>query len=78
MENGKEIDNRIVEEVLEVMEEAEKECTPTSTSLSVGHVLREVFFDYLERTNDTPETRRIKEALYGWAIRLIFIQVSCT
>ncbi|KAG0718671.1 Peroxisomal N(1)-acetyl-spermine/spermidine oxidase [Chionoecetes opilio] len=76
MEGGKEIDNKIVEEVLEVMEEADKECcgsehreTATSSlSPSFGHVLRKVFYDYLERnTSDTPEIRRIKEALFDWA-----------
>lgn len=80
MEGGEEINNRIVEEVFEVMEEADKECCSlvhkknitTSSSLSVGHVFRKVFSDYLERsTCDNQEIRRIKEALFNWSLRLV-------
>lgn len=86
MESGKEIDSRIVEEVLQVMEEAENKCsilverksTTTPNSLSVGQVFRKVFCDYLGRsTNDNLETRRIKEAMFYWSLRWFRIDNAC-
>lgn len=82
MEGGKKIDQEIVKEVFEITQEADRECSrvihwknnTASTPLSVGHVFRKLFFDYLEKcNNDTPETRRVKEALFSWALRLVLL-----
>ncbi|KAK8382101.1 hypothetical protein O3P69_015216 [Scylla paramamosain] len=86
MEGGKKIDEGIVKEVFEITQEADRECSKlihrknntTSTPPSVGHVFRKLFFDYLGKCNsDSPETRRIKEALFSWALRWYSIDNAC-
>lgn len=79
MKGGRQIDDRIVEEVLDVMDEADQECCDivhkkdsTCSSLSVGQVFRKVFYNYLENcVEDSPETRRIKEAMFQWTLRSV-------
>lgn len=79
MENGKRIDDEIVKEVFEITQKADTECARmihrkniTASAPSVGHVFRKQFFDYLEKcSSDTPETRKIKKALFSWALRLV-------
>lgn len=85
MEGGREIDDKIVEEVLGIMDEADQECCDvvhkkdsTTSSLSVGQVFRKVFYEYLEKcVNDSPETKRIKEALFYWSLRWHRIDNAC-
>lgn len=79
MEGGREIDGKIVEEVLGIMDEADQECCDivhkkdgTIASLSVGHVFRKMFYEYLEKcVKDSPETKRIKEAIFYWTLRSV-------
>lgn len=79
MEGGREIDEKIVEEVLAIMDEADQECCDivhkkdsTTSSLSVEHVFRKVFYEYLKKcVNDSPETKKMKEALFHWTLRSV-------
>lgn len=74
-----------MEEVLGIMDEADQECREvvhkkdnTVSSLSVGQVFRKVFNDYLEKcVEDSPATKRTKEAIFHWSLRSVLFWPLC-
>nr|XP_045601691.1 spermine oxidase-like isoform X1 [Procambarus clarkii]XP_045601695.1 spermine oxidase-like isoform X1 [Procambarus clarkii] len=86
MENGKLIDEHLVDEILDVMEEADEECKTYSQDkefkevrqLSVGDVFRRRFLEYLSTCKtDGPLLRNLKKALYYWTLRWYRIDNAC-
>ncbi|XP_042203782.1 spermine oxidase-like isoform X3 [Homarus americanus] len=86
MENGRQIKENIIQEVLEIMEEADDDCKEYNHSkklkgvdqISVGDVYRNFFFTYLKACDkDSLIVRRIKLALYYWTLRWQRIDNAC-
>lgn len=83
MENGKLIPEDIVEEVVELLNEADSECQQFShkdiaapPELSVGRVFREKFLQYMSDAGaDQLDRRELKKAVYHWVLRWITTSV---
>lgn len=79
-ENGKEIPEDMITQVMEILNEADDECKKYLYSkkikghakLSVGEVFRRKFFKHLATHRfDSPEAKKVKKALYYWGLRLV-------
>ncbi|KAK7081992.1 hypothetical protein SK128_023928, partial [Halocaridina rubra] len=80
-ENGDQIKDNIVEDVMNVLADAERELyklTDASENLSVGEFLKKRFFEYLANCQgEHPETLKLKLALYEWYIRWQRVDNAC-
>lgn len=80
-ENGVLIPADLVKEVMSVMDEADdnlQDMSRAPLTLSVGTYFQEAFNKYVSSCNhDSPETVRLKEALYEWYMRWQRIDNAC-
>ncbi|XP_071547521.1 uncharacterized protein [Panulirus ornatus] len=86
VENGKKIPEKVVTQVMKVLREADDECGKYCYSkkfeglaqLSVGDIFSRKFSKYLAAFKcDSPETKKVKKALYHWGLRWHRIDNAC-
>ncbi|KAK2585863.1 hypothetical protein KPH14_010457 [Odynerus spinipes] len=82
-ENGLEIDPNLVKEIDDFVRDTLEECENLENQEihnkfeNIGRVLRSRFRCYLRQSNDKPEIRDIKEAIFDWMTRFLIIDNSC-
>jgi spermine oxidase len=83
LESGDEISPDLVKEVGDeierILESCEKFAEENSSSYptSVGFYLRQKFHDYVDRTSESDDDRRLKELLLDWHLKFQVIDNSC-
>ncbi|XP_059471126.1 spermine oxidase-like [Neocloeon triangulifer] len=83
LENGDKLDLAIVREAAEEVQKILVNCERFSEDEgqdyppSVGHYLRQKFYEYIDRTSTSEEDRIIKEQLLDWHLRFQIIDNSC-
>ncbi|XP_015175694.1 PREDICTED: uncharacterized protein LOC107066013 [Polistes dominula] len=79
---GQTIDNDLAEEVknfiYDMLEKDEEVNEYTEEPFAnLGSMLRSRFDDYLMKSNDNPETKKLKEGIFDWINRFLIIDNSC-